>query len=513
MATIINKAHKARAGIVPFMKEEFNCFKDDGCSMVFEIFTKAIADTDDPMGVGVSDMVARVIREHGEDASIAFGEAMDEIRGYFGEEVSTDTIENFFRDGLIRKNALEIVTNDSVAKQDELIGIIQQASNFSLKPSKIVKAFDDPHSLYESMHRKGMVIPCHIEDINKRMRGGFGKKELHLFMGQMNMGKSLVLCSLASQMALRGYKVLYVSHELGDMKVKDRVVRSASQFTGDELFKMSESELTAVYKTLADAGVKDNLDIVEFATGSANIQHIRDVINERLRSEGHVYDAIFIDYLTIQAPFRKIKGDGGNTNNEIRVISQECRALAVETETAVFSAVQVNRKGIEKDVLTIAEIADGISAMHIADTCIAITTPLDLNPEKDNPVGLYRFEFLKNRSGQNGGWFHVGFDKDRQHIFEHEFKSEIDRRGKVNDGVGLLGDDSSKARAMARFRTRGMSGESSKEREKELSDLASGLSPVDTKVQEWDDEPKNESRDTDRLSLVGSGSSALEVEW
>lgn len=508
IANLINQKAPHRGDYISFIKQEMNIFQDGGCALIFDSLCDTIKKFDDPNKVGITDIVNHVRTQVGEDAMSAIGEAIDEVRGFFGEYPSKETIESYFRDGLIKKYALEIYTNESPneKKQGELIGLLQHSSTFSLNPSRVKKAFSDADSLYESMHKKGMVIPCHIEDINKRMRGGFSKKELHLFMGQMNMGKSLVLCSLASQMAIRGYKVLYVSHELGDMKVKDRVVRSATQFTGDELFNMSRNEMAKVFQTLKESGVEDNLYIVEFPTGEANVQHIRSVIKE-LQQQGVELDAIVVDYLGIQQPFRKVKGEG-NTNNEIRVVSQELRALAVETETAVFSAMQVNRKGVEKDVLTIAEIADGISAMHIADTTIAITSPMDMNPVKDNPIGAYRFEFLKNRSGQNGGWFYVAFDKDRQHIYDYDQKVEADHSAKISSGVGVLG----KEKGTDRFKKR-TSGEATKEREKELGKILNATeAEIETIVpKEWEDGSDYDTDDTERLSLATT--SVDDIQW
>jgi len=242
---------------------------------------------------------------------------------------------------------------------------------------------------WEFYHKKEKRIRFGLDWFNKITDGGLPKKTLSIFLAPTNSGKTLVKCHLAADFMMHGYNVLYITMEMAEEKISERI--------DSNLMGIDISDLRALPKDMFDRKIEfinskttGRLMIKEYPTGSAHVGHFRHLLRELRIKKRFVPDVIFIDYLNICASSR-IRGSE-NTYVLIKSIAEELRGLAVEQDVAIISSTQTNRQGWGSSDLDMSNTSESAGLPATADMMIGIIVTDQLIQ-----MGQMKFKQLKNR--------------------------------------------------------------------------------------------------------------------
>jgi replicative DNA helicase len=245
---------------------------------------------------------------------------------------------------------------------------------------------------YNSYVSDEILLPSGMEWIDRVSRGGIPRKTLSCFLSTTTGGfKSGTMCHMACQMYLKGLNVLYVSFELSENAIGERLDANLLDIEIDNLKNLSASDYEAKIKTVT-ASTKGSLTVKEFAVGGATADNINYIISE-LSSKGCKPDVVFVDYLNIMASSRIPAKEASNSYHYVKSIAEELRALAQLRDIAIITATQSNRSGLKAGAdIGIESTSESHGLPSTLDLYIAIITNEDL--EKSNKIG---YKQLKNR--------------------------------------------------------------------------------------------------------------------
>jgi len=323
------------------------------------------------------------------------------------------TIENFIKNKLVHNVNVEIAMNLNNENEEQLKQTpdkLREALAFSFDTKVGLDLLDEEDRLYNHLHNKDIVIPTGITQFNKLIEGGFHCKSLSLFMAETNLGKSLIMTSLGVDCILRNKNVLYVTCEMSEEKISERVMSNMFDIATEDLKLLTRSKFHEKFESIRKQ-VKNKFVVKEYPTKSINTNHIRNLIKELKVRKKFVPDIIFVDYLGIMNPIYRGKGD--NSYLEVKRISEELRGMAVELGLPIVSAVQTNRGGFGDAEIDLKDISDSIGTAATADIIIGVT-----QSEEFRKMGKFSWIILKNRYGLNKHKVDVNVDYYKMRVYE-----------------------------------------------------------------------------------------------
>ena len=361
---------------------------------------------------------------------------MDIDSSEYNDQYIRDEIEEFFRKRMLWNDINEMVDvlkAESVDKISHIPDKVRNSLSFSFDTTVGLDLKQDMERLYQSLHNKEKTISSGIKMMDKPLSGGFHEKSLTLYLLETNGGKSLIMCSLAVNSLLQNKNVLYVSGEMSEDKISERIMANLFDVELNNLFLLSKDKFVSKYESCMKP-LKSNFIIKEYPTRSFNTNKIRALCKELKIKKNFVPDIIFVDYLGIMLPNMMKKE--GNTNTEMKIISEELRGLAVELGLPIVSAMQLNRGGFGAAEIDLTDIADSIGTTMTADVIFGATQTDELRA-----AGLYSFFLLKNRYGLNKLKFPIGVDYPKMRVYD---VSEEIQEDKPVQPINIIDDASVK---------------------------------------------------------------------
>lgn len=254
---------------------------------------------------------------------------------------------------------------------------------------------DDYEARWLSYQNKTRKIPFKLNILNRITKGGAEYATLNILLAGSNVGKSLGLCSLAADYLQMGKNVLYISMEMAEEVCAKRIDANLLDMTLDDIDdgKISYSEYKSKMERWRNANVLGKLYIKQYATGGANANTFRALINELKLKKGFIPDVIIIDYLGICGSCR-IKVYTENSYTLVKAIAEELRALAFDTNTCVWSAAQTTRAGWNASDMTMGDVAESAGLVHTADFMLGVIETDELAAK-----GVQLIKQLKSRYG------------------------------------------------------------------------------------------------------------------
>mgnify|MGYP003638271820 FL=1 len=270
---------------------------------------------------------------------------------------------------------------------------------------------------YEFYHTTEERLPFDLEYFNKITKGGLPSKTLNIALAGTGVGKSLFMCHMAASNLTQGSNVLYITMEMAEERIAERIDANLLNIPIDQLDKMSKDMFTT---KVADISRKTagKLIIKEYPTGQAHSGHFRGLLNELKLKRQFIPDVIFIDYLNICSSAR-MKGMGGaiNSYNYIKAIAEEIRGLAVEFDVPVVSATQTTRSGYSNSDVGLEDTSESFGLPATADLMFAL-----ISTEELENCGQLMVKQLKNR--YNDPTIHkrfiVGIDRAKMRLYDVE---------------------------------------------------------------------------------------------
>tara|TARA_Y100000768_G_scaffold366728_1_gene329139 strand:- start:1049 stop:2416 length:1368 start_codon:yes stop_codon:yes gene_type:complete len=270
---------------------------------------------------------------------------------------------------------------------------------------------------YEFYHTEEDRLPFDLEYFNKITKGGVPRKTLNIALAGTGVGKSLFMCHVASSALVQGYNVLYITMEMAEERIAERIDANLLDVPIDQLDKLPKNTFSLKVQEIARK-TQGKLIIKEYPTGSAHSGHFRALLNELKLKRQFEPDLIFIDYLNICASSR-MKGMGGaiNSYSYIKAIAEELRGLAVEFDIPIFSATQTTRSGFSNSDIGLEDTSESFGLPATADLMFALITTEELERQ-----GQFAVKQLKNR--YNDPTLHkrfvVGVDRSKMRLYDVE---------------------------------------------------------------------------------------------
>ena len=245
---------------------------------------------------------------------------------------------------------------------------------------------------YDFYHEQEERVPFDLEYFNKITKGGLPNKTLNIALAGTGVGKSLFMCHVAANALIQGRNVLYITMEMAEERIAERIDANLLNIPIDQLENLSKDMFR---DRVADVQrqTQGKLIIKEYPTGQAHTSHFRALLNELKLKKNFVPEMIFVDYLNICASSR-MKGMGGaiNSYTYIKSIAEELRGLAVEFNVPIVSATQTTRSGYSNDDVGLEDTSESFGLPATADLMFALIANEELNN-----MGKMLVKQLKNR--------------------------------------------------------------------------------------------------------------------
>ena len=291
---------------------------------------------------------------------------------------------------------------------------------------------EDYEQRYESYHRKEDKIPFDLEFFNKITKGGLPNKTLNIALAGTGVGKSLFMCHMASSVLLQGKNVLYITLEMAEEKIAERIDANLLDVNIKDINElprvMFENKVTNIAKK-----TQGSLIIKEYPTASAHSGHFKALLNELLLKKSFKPDILFIDYLNICASSRYNKLGSVNSYSYIKAIAEELRGLAVEFNLPIVSATQTTRSGYGNSDVDLTDTSESFGLPATADLMFALISTDEL--EGLNQIMVKQLKNRYNDPTMNKR-FVVGIDRSKMRLYDcnqDEGGELIDTGKEVND--------------------------------------------------------------------------------
>jgi len=275
---------------------------------------------------------------------------------------------------------------------------------------------EDSDQRYQFYHRIEKRIPFDLEYFNTITNGGTPIKTLNIVMAGTGVGKSLFLCHHAANCLAQGMNVLYITCEMAEERIAERIDANLLDITLDALRELPKEVYEKKMNTLKQT-VKGKIIIKEYPTSSASVNHFRVLLDELNLKKKFKPDVIIIDYLNICASSRMKHNGNVNSYMYIKAIAEELRSLAVEYGVPIWSATQVNRVGFASTDIGLEDTSESFGLPATADFMFAL-----ISTEKLDEMNQIMVKQLKNRYNDTAinRKFIVGINRAKMKLFDVE---------------------------------------------------------------------------------------------
>jgi replicative DNA helicase len=430
--------------VAPFIECDY--FSDKIERTTIQVIMKFFADYNKPI---TPDILKIEISNRNDVTDVELAESLVLIDQYkqpeeINEHWLLDNTEKFCKDrsvyNAILKSIKIIEGKDKNVSQDAIPKILQDALSICFDSHVGHNYIDNADDRYDYYHRQEEKIRFDLEMMDKITAGGISKKSLTIILAPTGAGKSLVMCHMAANTLMQGKNVLYITMEMAEEKIAERIDANIMNLTMDEMKVVDKSIFDSKINQIKQK-TKGKLIVKEYPTAGAHSGHFRALIEELKIKKEFIPDIIFVDYLNICASARLKMSGSINSYLFIKSIAEELRGLGVEYNIPMVSATQTSRSGYNNSELELNDVSECIevnqeiqlyngSVIKIGDVHIgqSITsndiykTVVKVHHKKIKPCVK-----ITLKSGRQ-------IVVSRDHTFPSSFGGEIKRRS-ISDGL------------------------------------------------------------------------------
>ena len=402
---------------LPFIKDEY--FQERSEKIVFQEIAKFLTEYNN-----LPTKEVLTIEVDGRD-DISDEEELnckDLIISFHDEKVEPEwllnTTEKWCRDRAIYLALMESISiadgKDEKKNRDAIPNILSDALAVSFDNHIGHDYLTDYEERYDSYHRKEDKIEFDLEYFNKITKGGLPNKTLNIALAGTGVGKSLFMCHVASSVLLQGRNVLYITMEMAEEKIAERIDANLLNVPIQELVDLPKMMFDNKVNKIAKK-TQGSLIIKEYPTASAHSGHFKALLNELALKKSFRPDIIFIDYLNICASSRYRGNANVNSYSYIKAIAEELRGLAVEANVPIVSATQTTRSGFASSDVDLTDTSESFGLPATADLMFALISTEEL--ESQNRLLVKQ---LKNRYNDptSNRKFLIGIDRSKMRLYD-----------------------------------------------------------------------------------------------
>ena len=413
---ILNETYTRK--VLPFIKDDY--FDLSSHKILFSTLSEYVnkfETTPEPNALKIEVEKRRDISEEIYQEVEQFLNNLD--RDQYNEDWLIETTEKWCKEKAIYIALMESVKiadgQDKTRTKDAIPSIMSEALGVCFDDHVGHDYIQDSDDRYDFYHKKEEKIPFDLEYLNKITKGGLPNKTLNIALAGTGVGKSLFMCHVASSVLLQGRNVLYITMEMAEEKIAERIDANLLDIPIQQLNspllskeKYSSKLLELTKKT------QGKLIIKEYPTASAHVGHFKSLLNELSMKKGFSPDIIFIDYLNICASAR-YKGTIVNSYTYVKAIAEELRGLAVESNVPIVSATQTTRAGFGSSDPDLTDTSESFGLPATADLMLAL-----ISNEEMEELGQIMVKQLKNRYNDPTMYkrFVVGIDRAKMRLYD-----------------------------------------------------------------------------------------------
>jgi len=358
-----------------------------------------------------------------------------------------DVTEKWCRDRAIYLALMESIHiadgDDEKRDRDAIPSILSDALAVSFDNNIGHDYIQNSDDRYEYYHRTEDKIPFDLEYFNKITKGGLPNKTLNIALAGTGVGKSLFMCHFASSVLLQGRNVLYITMEMAEEKIAERI---DANLLNTAIQNLSELPKPMFDKKVAKIAKKTQgqLIIKEYPTAAAHSGHFKAFFNELALKKSFKPDIIFVDYLNICASSRYRTGSNVNSYSYIKAIAEELRGLAVEANVPILSATQTTRSGYGSSDVDLTDTSESFGLPATADLMFAL-----ISTEELEELGQIMVKQLKNRYHDPtlNKRFVIGVDRAKMKLYDCEQRAQDD----IIDSGQEVEYNSDKSKMLSKF--------------------------------------------------------------
>ena len=410
--------------VVPFLKAEY--FQEYHEKIVFEEIADFAGKYDK---VPTKEVLSINLQNRGDLTEEAFKDSLSKVSSLSDDWVDYDWLldatEKWCQDRAIYLALMQSIKiadgGETKFTKGAIPSILQDALAVSFDEHIGHDYIEQSSDRYEFYHRKEEKIPFDLEKFNFITKGGLPNKTLNIALAGTGVGKSLFMCHMAGSALTQGYNVLYITCEMAEEKIAERIDAN--------LLNVNVKDITELPEVLFNSKVNEisrktqgKLIIKEYPTASAHAGHFKALLSDLKLKKDFTPDLIFVDYLNICASVR-YKGAVVNSYTYVKAIAEELRGLAVESNVPIISATQTTRSGFGNSDPDLTDTSESFGLPATADFMFALISTEELEQQ-----GRILVKQLKNRYNDPTASrkFILGIDRAKMRLYDCDQKAQED---------------------------------------------------------------------------------------
>ena len=402
--------------VIPFIKEEY--FTSKGCAILFTEIHEYVSEYNSlPTKTALSiecDNRDDLSEENYKEIQNGISELNEEESDY---DWLIHTTETWCQERAIYLSLMESIKiadgQDSKKDKGAIPQILSDALSVSFDSHIGHDYVLDAETRYDFYHKTEEKIPFDLEYLNKITKGGLPNKTLNIALAGTGVGKSLFMCHVAASALLRGKNVLYITLEMAEEKIAERIDAN--------LLNVNIKDLATLPKVMFDNKINNlskktngKLIIKEYPTASAHVGHFKALLQELSLKKSIKPDIVFVDYLNICAS-QRYKGSIVNSYTYVKAIAEELRGLAVESNVPIVSATQTTRSGFGSTDVDLTDTSESFGLPATADLMFALISTEEL--EGMNQIMVKQLKNRYNDPTMNKR-FCIGIDRAKMRLYD-----------------------------------------------------------------------------------------------
>ena len=411
--------------VVPFIKADY--FQEYHEKIVFEEIADFAAKYDK---VPTKEVLTINLQNRGDLTEETFKDSVQGINSLSDDWVDYDWLldatEKWCQDRAIYLALMQSIKiadgGDKKFTKGAIPSILQDALAVSFDEHIGHDYIEQSSDRYEFYHRKEEKIPFDLEKFNFITKGGLSNKTLNVALAGTGVGKSLFMCHMAGSALTQGYNVLYITCEMAEEKIAERIDANLLNVSVKDIMELPEVLFNSKVNEISRK-TQGKLIIKEYPTASAHAGHFKALLNELSLKKSFKPDIIFIDYLNICASSRYKAGSNVNSYSYIKAIAEELRGLAVEANVPIVSATQTTRSGFASSDVDLTDTSESFGLPATADLMFAL-----ISTEELEGLNQIMVKQLKNRYNDPTIYkrFVIGIDRAKMRLYDCEQKAQED---------------------------------------------------------------------------------------
>ena len=404
--------------VLPFLKAEY--FTDRSHKIIFSEIHEYVSQYDALPSLNALGIECQERNDLSEDQFKETVEVLNVLSNDPSEyDWLVDSTEKWCQERAIYLSLMDSVKiadgQDSKKDKGAIPSILSEALGVSFDQHVGHDYMSDAEERYEFYHQKEDKIPFDLEFFNKITKGGLPNKTLNIALAGTGVGKSLFMCHVAASALLQGKNVLYITLEMAEEKIAERIDANLLNIPIQKLIDLPKVMFEKKIASLSKK-TQGKLIIKEYPTASAHVGHFKSLLSDLALKRSIKPDIIFVDYLNICAS-QRYKGSIVNSYTYVKAIAEELRGLAVETNVPIVSATQTTRSGYGSTDIDLTDTSESFGLPATADLMFALISTEEL--EGMNQIMVKQ---LKNRyhDPTMNKRFCVGIDRAKMRLYDVE---------------------------------------------------------------------------------------------